>query len=91
MESGYQVAFNWAITLAGVLGGWVLKSISTSLRDLQKVDAELAMKVHAIDVLVAGKYAERAYVDEKFDKLATALFKKLDGISDKLDGKMDKP
>lgn len=57
------------------------------MKDLKKTDAELADKVQKIEVLVAGDYVKR----DEMDKLGDALFKKLDRIESKLDGKVDKP
>ncbi len=82
-----QVAFNVAIGLAGILGGWVLNSLRASIDGLQKADTELTNKVQHIEVLVAGSYVKR----DDLDKLASALFTKLDKIEGKLDGKADKP
>ena len=57
-----------------------------SLTDLQKADKLLADKVSSIEILVAGNYVKR----DDFDKVADNIFRKLDRIEDKLDGKMDK-
>lgn len=81
-----QIAFNIAVALVGALGGYVLKSISTRLESLQKTDNDLAEKVQKIEVLVAGEYVKHT----DLEKLSTALFAKLDKISDKLDSKADK-
>lgn len=56
------------------------------MQELKKVDCELADKVQHIEVLVAGSYVKR----EDFDRLASALFAKLDKIEEKLDRKADK-
>lgn len=88
-----QTFINIAIGLIGALGGWVLKSIRESIRDLQdthkeltKADNELADKVQKIEVLVAGTYVKR----DDLEKLSSALLNKLDKIEAKLDGKADK-
>lgn len=81
-----QTAINIAIAMAGTLGGWVLKNITTTMRDLQRADHELAEKVHKIDRLVAGEYVKR----DQLERMETALFAKLDRIEQKLDSKMDK-
>lgn len=81
-----QTAINIAVGIAGIFGGWILKFLHTGLRDLQKADIELTDKVQKIEVLVAGQYVKR----DDVDKLATALFTKLDRIEAKLDGKADK-
>lgn len=81
-----QTIINIAIGLIGTLGGWVLNNLKSSIDALHKADAELANKVQEIEVLVAGHYVKR----DDLDKLATALFSKLDRIEVKIDGKADK-
>jgi hypothetical protein len=82
-----QIAFNIAVALVAFLGGWVLNSLKDSISQLKKTDGELADKVQHIEVLVAGSYVKR----DDLDKLANALFTKLDRIELKVDGKADKP
>lgn len=67
-------------------GGWFLKTMWGSLKELQSADKSLAEKVQSIEVLVAGQYIKR----DDFDRFAEAMFNKLDKISDKLDNKADK-
>lgn len=81
-----QQIFNVAIAIIGALGGWLMRIMWQSLKDLQTRDQALADKVGQIEVLVAGQYAKRTDVDA----MATALFAKLDRIEDKLDKKADK-
>ena len=81
-----QDIINAAIGVAGALGGWWLKTIWEALRELQKADQMLAEKVSAIEVLVAGQYIRR----DEFEKIATALFSKLDKIYERLESKADK-
>lgn len=81
-----QVAFNVAVGLIAFLGGWVLNSLRDSIKSLNSSDTELANKVQAIELLVAGSYVKR----DDLDKMTTALFAKLDKIESKLDGKADK-
>ena len=81
-----QTVFNIVLSVAGVLGGWVLRILWDSLRDLQSADKALADKVNTIEVLVAGRYVTR----EEVQHMIEALFKKLDKIDSKLDGKADK-
>lgn len=66
--------------------GWILKTIWSSLKELQKADTKLAKEVSDMKILVAGDYVKREYLEE----LAKAVFTKLDKIYDKLDQKMDK-
>lgn len=63
-----------------------MKVLHESVRDLQEADKRLADKVSSIEVLVAGNYVKR----DDFDKSVEAIFRKLDRIEDKLDGKADK-
>jgi hypothetical protein len=82
----YQTLFNIAGGIAGFLGGWWMKVLHESVRDLQDADKRLADKVSSIEVLVAGNYVKR----DDLDKSVDAIFRKLDRIEDKLDGKVDK-
>ncbi len=81
-----QVAFNVAIALLGGLGGWILKSIGDSIKDLRKKDELLGDEVHQVHLLVAGSYVKR----DELDKHMSAIFEVLRRIEEKLDGKADK-
>lgn len=81
-----QSIINGVFGLVCFLGGWVLKFMHGSLRDLRYDVASLTDKVQNIEVLVAGQYVKR----EDMNDLARALFAKLDRIEEKLDGKADK-
>ena len=78
--------FNIAITVSGFLGGWWLKVMWDAVKDLQAADKVLVEKVSSIEILVAGSYMSR----HDFDRVANAIFAKLDKIEDKLDRKVDK-
>lgn len=82
----YQLLFNLAGGLAAFLGGWWMKVLHESIRDLQDGEKKLADKVSSIEILVAGNYVKR----DDFDRSVQAIFHKLDRIEDKLDGKADK-
>jgi hypothetical protein len=82
-----QTAINIAFTMAGALGGWVLKFLHGELKALQRADISLTDKVQRIEVLVAGEYVKR----DALERMEQALFAKLDRIEEKLDGKADKP
>lgn len=82
----YQVLFNVAGSLAAFMGGWWMKVLHDSVKELQAMDKELASKVNNIEILVAGSYVKK----DEFNNLANALFAKLDRIEDKLDRKVDK-
>jgi len=81
-----QTLFNYALALCGALGGWVLKVIWDAVKDLQAADKVLVEKVNTIEILIAGNYMSK----QDFDKIAAAIFAKLDKIEDKLDRKADK-
>lgn len=81
-----QEIFNIVVGVAGFLGGWWLKVMWETLKDLQKADKELVDKVSRIEVLVAGDYVRK----EDFDRVIERLFDKLDHIEIKIDSKMDK-
>ena len=81
-----QTLFNIAVTITGFLGGWWLKVLWDAVKDLQSADKVLVEKVNSIEILVAGNYMSK----QDFDKIAAAIFQKLDKIEDKLDRKVDK-
>jgi len=82
-----QTIINTAIALVGFLGGWILKVIWEAVKELQIADKILVDKVNTIEILIAGNYMSK----HDFDKIAAAIFAKLDKIEDKLDRKVDKP
>jgi len=81
-----QTIVNVVIGVVFSISGWILKSIWEALKELQNVDVQLSDKVNAIELLVAGQYARK----DEIEKLFSALFIKLDKISDKIDCKADK-
>jgi len=74
----YQVLFDIAIVVIGVLGGWTLNTVWAAVKDLQQADKELAEKVGQIEVLVAGRYVTR----EDFNQVLNQVFERLDRIRD---------
>ncbi len=74
----YQVLFDVAIGVIGVLGGWTLNTVWAAVKDLQEADKELAEKVGAIEVLVAGRYVTR----DEFNSTLNQVFERLDRIRD---------
>ena len=81
-----QELFNIVVGVAGALGGWWLKVMWETLKDLQTADKELMDKVSKIEVLVAGAYVKR----DEFDRALNRLFEKLEHIEMKIDKKADK-
>lgn len=81
-----QSFLNWAFGIINIVFGFLLKAIWDSYKELKRADSALADKVNSIEVLVAGQYVKR----DDFDRVANAIFAKLDKISDKLDQKADR-
>lgn len=81
-----QVIIDVAFGLTGILGGWVLSVLWSSVRDLRNADTTLADKLQSVEILVAGQYVRR----DDMEKMSFELFRKLDRIETKLDGKADK-
>jgi hypothetical protein len=87
MESvNYQTLFNVAIGAVSMFGGYFLKSMTDSLKDLAKADGIMLDKVHALETVVIGEYVHR----DNLKDVAAVLFEKLDKIDAKLDRKTDK-
>jgi len=82
----YQVLFDVAIAVIGVLGGWTLNTVWSAVRDLQVADKALAEKVADIEVLVAGRYITR----DEFNNTLNQVFERLDRIRDLLSTKADR-
>jgi len=82
----YQVFFDVAVGIIGVLGGWVLNTVWGAVKDLQEADKDLAEKVGQIEVLVAGRYVTR----DEFNTTLSQVFIKLDTIRDIVSQKADR-
>ena len=81
-----QSLLNWVFGLANLILGGFIKAMWDSYKELKRTDKELADKVSAIEVLVAGTYVKR----DDFQSVTNQIFNKLDKILDKLDTKVDK-
>ena len=81
-----QDLLNWAFGILNLIIGGFMKAMWDSYKELKRTDTMLSDKVNAIEVLVAGQYVKR----DDFDRVANAIFVKLDKISDKLDLKADR-
>ncbi len=75
------------IILGGIctIGGWIMKTMWESLQELQKTDKELAEKVSSIEILVAGNYVKREYLDNIAQRFEAKIDKLIDMISNKAD------
>jgi hypothetical protein len=78
--------FQIIVGVAGLLAGFVLKTVWASVRDLQASDQLLTKSISDLNVLVAGEYVKRT----DLDVLARAIFEKLDKIEAKLDQKVNR-
>jgi hypothetical protein len=81
-----QTLLNIAFGVAGAMCMWVLNSLKDSLKSLHDSDEALTEKVQKIELLVTGVYVKK----DEMDRIAAALFVKLDKIDGKLDNKADK-
>ena len=81
-----QQFFNVAFAIIGALGGWWMRVMWQSLKELQQQDSKLADKVSNIEVLVAGQYVKR----DDMNRDIAIIFAKLDRIEDKMNEKADK-
>ena len=63
-----------------------LNTVWGALKDLQEADKELAEKVAAIEVLVAGRYVTR----DEFNSTLNQVFERLDRIRDLVSSKADR-
>lgn len=81
-----QTLVNGLLAGFGGLIGFLLNVVWQAVKDLQKVDKQLADKVGSIEVLVAGNYVRR----DSFDAAVERIFQKLDHIEEKIDRKADK-
>ena len=81
-----QSLINFLLGAVCLMLGAVLKTVWDGVKDLQKADAFIALRVGAVEVLVAGNYVTRTELSQMND----AIFKKLDRIEMKVDGKADK-
>jgi len=85
-----QVAFNWIVGVAGILGGWTLKVIWDSIQSLRSDVKNLDTKMHEDFVRRDDfKDAVKDIKDDmkagfnKIDNTLGLIFKKLEGKTDK--------
>lgn len=82
-----QTAFNVAVTLIGFLGGWILKSVTDTLKEMRASEHSLRNKVQAMEILVAGSYVRR----EDLDKFGETMFRKLDKLEERVIAAQSRP
>jgi len=92
-----QVVFNWAVAVAGFLGGWVLKVIWDAITDLKKDIRAMDIKMHEDFVRRDDFKDAMSHVQKDMDEIKTdmkegfrtvnttlgLIFKKLDHKEDK--------
>lgn len=81
-----QQFINWLMGAFGALLGFLLKTVWDAVKDLQVADKELADKVKAIEILVAGEYVKKT----ELEHIINRVLNQLDRIEAKLDTKADK-
>lgn len=85
-----QVIFNWAVAIAGFLGGWVLKIIWDAIVELKRDIKGLDLKMHE-DFVRRDDFKEAVSElkndmksgFDKVDRTLGLLFKKLENKEDK--------
>ena len=81
-----QTLFNWVFGIATTSFGFLINSIWSSIRDIQKAQSRLQTRLSEVEVLVAGSYVKR----QEFERFVDRVIDKLDVIDAKIDGKADK-
>lgn len=92
-----QMFINWALGILTTLIVFLLGSVRQSIKELQRTDLDIMKDFSEVKILIVGDYVKRSEffemaktLREEFVGLSEALFKKLDRIETKLDGKVDK-
>lgn len=85
-----QVLFNWAVGIAGFLGGWVLKVVWDAMKelkqDIRQIERDLPeVYVRKDDFREAVREIKQDMKDgfSKIDNTLGLIFKKLEGKEDK--------
>lgn len=81
-----QELFNIVLGIAAFFGGWWVKTLWASLKEQQKRQEGFVDRMAQTEVTVARLCAAREETQRNFE----AMFRKLDRIENKLDGKADK-
>ncbi len=86
MEVNFQTLFNIALSLISFGLGFIVNRLFSSLDALREQDAKLTSEITAIKIALPTNYVTKP----DMEGFVNAIFKKLDVISEKLDGKADK-
>jgi hypothetical protein len=92
-----QTVINALFALTGALGGWILSSLSRSIRDLREDHKAHVHQLQGVQLVVAGDYVKKTELTElsaaiihKIDQSDSAHTARLERIEGKLDKKADK-
>ncbi len=86
MEVNFQTLFNIALALVSFGLGFIVNRLFQSLDALREQDNKLTAEITAIRIALPTNYVTKP----DMEGFVNAIFKKLDVISEKLDGKADK-
>jgi hypothetical protein len=81
-----QDMINSILSLTIGVFGWVIKAVWDAQKTRDQFEREMVEKIQSIEVLIAGDYVKK----DEFRILSDAIFRKLDKIEEKIDGKVDK-
>lgn len=74
------------LTLVGVLLGWLIKGLFSSIAELKHADGNLAQSVTELRIALPERYVSK----QDFVQMGDNIFEALRRIEDKLDRKVDK-
>ena len=86
MEHDFQTWFNIGTSVFGFGLGFMVNRVFNKLDNLTIQDAQLTKEIYGIKIALPTNYVTKPQLDQ----MASAIFKKLDSISNKLDSKADK-
>jgi len=86
VEVNFQTLFNIALALVSFGLGFIVNRLFQSLDALREQDNKLTAEITAIRIALPTNYVTKP----DMEGFVNAIFKKLDVISEKLDGKADK-
>lgn len=86
MTPEIQMLFDIVIGVASVFGGYMLKVILDSIKELRARDEGISRDISMLAITLPTNYTSKP----DLERISDAIFKKLDRIEEKLDGKQDK-
>jgi hypothetical protein len=92
-----QLFINITLAIVGALGGGLIKVLWDGITELRTSDKNIVDRMHSIETLVAGTYIKREefnrgmdFLSAKLDVINQNLIVRFDGLSSKLETKMDR-